>query len=237
MAKMVGLSLVVKQGWMRKAVALLEENLTEAEYRKELEEHLSYEIDSPTNRRKAREILMRIWYLSTEGVEDLQEEGRGLVQKYPEQLTEISWCMLPLAYPIFSDIGRLMGKMFEFEDTITTTQIRKKMFDEYGERGVIDYSTTKIISTMRELGGVESSSVGKQTRVKHNVTNSEIVAFITKVAMYLGGSSYYSFSALTEFPFLFPFEYHLAKETILQDEDCVTTNFGGELSVSLKKYS
>ena len=73
MAKMVGLSLVVKQGWMRKAVALLEENLSEAEYRKQLEEHLSYEIDSPTNRRKARKILMRIWYLNSEGTEALQE--------------------------------------------------------------------------------------------------------------------------------------------------------------------
>lgn len=234
MAKMVGLSLVVKQGWMRKAVALLEEDLPEADYRKQLEEHLSYEIDSPTNRRKAREILMRIWYLNSEGVEELQEEGRRLIKKYPEKLTEFGWCMMPLAYPIFLDISRLMGKMFEFEDTITTTQIRKKMFDEYGERGTVDYSTTKIISTMRELGGIESSSVGKQTRVKVEVTNSEIVTFMTKVAMHLGGSSYYTFSALTDFPFLFPFEYKLAKEAILQDEDFVTTNFGGELSVSLK---
>ena len=72
MAKMVGLSLVVKQGWMRKAVALLDENLPEAEYRKQLEEYLSYEIDSPTNRRKARKILMKIWYLNSEGVETLQ---------------------------------------------------------------------------------------------------------------------------------------------------------------------
>ena len=126
MAKMVGVRLGVKQGWMRKAVALLEENLPEAEYRKQLEEHLSYEIDSPTNRRKAREILMRIWYLNSEGTEHLQEEGRRLIQKYPDNLTEIGWCMMPLAYPVFLDISRLMGKMFEFEDTITTTQIRKK---------------------------------------------------------------------------------------------------------------
>ena len=124
--------------------------------------------------------------------------------------------------------------MFEFEDTITTTQIRKKIFDEYGERGTVDYSTTKIISTMRELGGVQSASVGKQTRVRINITNPEIVSFMTKVAMYLGGSSYYTFSSLAEFPFLFPFEYKLAKEAILQDEAFVTTNFGGELSVSLK---
>ena len=234
MAKMVGLSLVVKQGWMRKAVALLDENLPEAEYRKELEEHLSYEIDSPTNRRKAREILMKIWYLNSEGVETLQEEGRKLIQKYPDQLTEIGWCMMPLAYPVFLDISRLMGKMFEFEDTITTTQIRKKIFDEYGERGTVDYSTTKIISTMRELGGVQSASVGKQTRVRINVTNPEIVSFMTKVVMYLGGSSYYTFSSLAEFPFLFPFEYKLAKEAILQDQPFVTTNFGGEVSVSRK---
>lgn len=234
MAKMVGLSLVVKQGWMRKAVALLEENLSEAEYRKQLEEHLSYEIDSPTNQRKARKILMKIWYSNSEGVETLQEEGRKLIQKYPDQLTEIGWCMMPLVYPVFLDISRLMGKMFEFEDTITTTQIRKKIFDEYGERGTVDYSTTKIISTMRELGGVQSASVGKQTRVRINVTNPEIVSFMTKVAMYLGGSSYYTFSSLAEFPFLFPFEYKLAKEAILQDEVFVTTNFGGELSVSLK---
>ena len=230
MAKMVGLSLVVKQGWMRKAVALLDENLPEAEYRKELEEHLSYEIDSPTNRRKAREILMKIWYLNSEGVETLQEEGRKLIQKYPDQLTERRIIYISRS----SFISRLMGKMFEFEDTITTTQIRKKIFDEYGERGTVDYSTTKIISTMRELGGVQSASVGKQTRVRINVTNPEIVSFMTKVVMYLGGSSYYTFSSLAEFPFLFPFEYKLAKEAILQDEAFVTTNFGGELSVSLK---
>lgn len=234
MAKTVGLSLVIKQGWMRKAAALLGENLPEADYRRQLEEHLSYEIDSPTNRRKAREILTRIWYLSAEGAETFQEEGRKLIQKYPEKLTEIGWCMTQLAYPVFLDISRLMGKMFEFEGTITTTQIRKKLLDEYGERATVDYATTKIISTMRELGGIGSSSVGKQTRVKIKVTNPEIVTFMTKAAMHLGGSSYYTFSALADFPFLFPFEYKPAKEALLRDEGFVTTNFGGELSISLK---
>ena len=34
MAKMVGLNLVVKQGWIKKSIAILNENLTEEEYRK-----------------------------------------------------------------------------------------------------------------------------------------------------------------------------------------------------------
>ena len=34
MAKMVGMNVVVKQGWTKKAIALLEENLTEEQYMK-----------------------------------------------------------------------------------------------------------------------------------------------------------------------------------------------------------
>ena len=60
MATMVGFSLVIKQRWIKKTVALLDENLFEEEYRKELDDHLAYEICNPTNRRKAREILMRV---------------------------------------------------------------------------------------------------------------------------------------------------------------------------------
>ena len=57
---------------------------------------------------------------------------------------------------------------------------------------------------------------------------------MTEVAMKLAGRSYYTFSELTEFPFMFPFSYRVAKELVLQNERFVTTNFGGELSVSLK---
>jgi len=77
MAKMVGMNVVVKEGWTKKAIALLSENLTEEEYKAALNEHLSFEIDSAINLRKAREILMRVWYRDTEGVEKLQKEGRA----------------------------------------------------------------------------------------------------------------------------------------------------------------
>lgn len=235
MAKMVGLNLVVKQGWQKKAVALLSEDLPEEQYRKELDDYLAYEIDSPTNRRKAREILMRIWYQDSEGVECLQQEGRKLVKKYPEYLSEIAWCMLPLAYPVFADYAKLMGKMYEFQDVITTTQIKQKMFDELGERGLIDYATTKIISTMKELDGVRSIQTGKHEAVKKDVTKEEIIGFMLRVAMTLDGSSYYSFTSLTEFPFLFPFKYRVTKEQLMQDDRFTLSTFDSALSVALKE--
>ncbi|MBQ9209514.1 MAG: hypothetical protein IJ149_08025 [Oscillospiraceae bacterium] len=233
MAKMVGINMVIKQGWMKKAVSLLSEGLSEAEYRKELEDYLSFEIDSPTNKRKAREILMRIWYLNTEGVEALQQEGRLLIQKYPQHLPEIAWCMLPLAYPIFFDYADLIGKMLSFETEVSTGQIKQKMFDEIGERHVIDTATSKIISTMRELGAISSQKVGKHSLIHTDVTNTEIISFMVRTAMYLDGSSYYSLSALEEFKALFPYKYHISKEHLVQDDRFVLSTFDGELTVSL----
>lgn len=234
MAKMVGLNLVIKRGWLKKAVSLLPENLSEADYRKEMDEHLAFEIDSPTNRRKAREIMMRVWYQDSEGVERLQSRGRELIQKYPDQLTTISWCMIPLAYPVFFDYARLMGKMFEFQDTITTTQIKQKMFDQRGERNLIEATTRKVISTMKNLGAVRSIQIGKHEAITADITQEEILLFMLETAMYLDGSSYYSFSDLGGFPFLFPFKYRTTKEQLMQDGRFTLSTFNATLSVSLK---
>ncbi|MBQ9662126.1 MAG: hypothetical protein IJV40_03105 [Oscillospiraceae bacterium] len=234
MAKMVGLNLVIKQGWMKKAVSLLPENLPEEKYRKELDEHLAYEIDSPTNRRKAREIMMRVWYLDSEGTEKLQQEGRELIQKYPDQLSAIGWCMIPLAYPMFYDQGRLMGKLFEFQESVSTATIKAKMADEYGERGVVGFSAEKIISTMRQLECVKSEKTGQQLSGNIRVVNPEIVEYMLRVVMTLDGSSYYSFPQLTEFPFLFPFEFKVTKEQLMENDNFILGIYGSALSVSLR---
>lgn len=235
MAKMIGMNVVVKEGWTKKAIALLSENMTEEEYKAALNEHLSFEIDSAINLRKAREILMRVWYRDTEGVEKLQKEGRELAIKYPDHLAAINWCMTALVFPAFADIARLMGKMFEFQDVITTTQIKQKMFDEWGETGTLQTVIAKIIGTMREIGGIKSKKTGRQESAAIEVKDVEVISFMIRVAMTLGGSSYYAFSALTDFPFLFPFQYRVSKEMLIQDERFVLSTFDSTLSVSLKE--
>lgn len=127
-----------------------------------------------------------------------------------------------------------MGKMFEFQDVITTTQIKQKMFVQLGERNLIEFATTKVISTMKELGAVRSILTGKHEAVGANISQEEIVAFMVQIAMYLGGSSYYAFSALTEFPFLFPFKYRVTKEQLMPDERFTLSTFDSTLSVALK---
>lgn len=234
MAKMVGLNVSIKIGWMKKAVELLGTDLSENEYKNELKEHLSFEIDSPTNLRKAKDNLTNIWYRDSDAYAMLQQEGRELVQKYPEYISAIGWCMIPMAYPMFYDLAKLMGKMFEFQDSITTGQIRQKMFDEWGERSTLDYSVGKVIAAMKSLDAVSSPQTGRYQIRRMVINNEKVVSFIIRVAMKMGGSSYYAFSSLNEFPFLFPFEYTVTKEQLMQDDRFVLATFDATLSVSLK---
>ena len=57
MAKMVGLSRNLKLQWLNKVVELVLEGHTEQEIKDQLNEYLSFEIESPINIRKTREIL------------------------------------------------------------------------------------------------------------------------------------------------------------------------------------
>ena len=76
MGKMVGLSRNLKMAWLNKAVELLSENLPEQDYKDRLNEYLSFEIKSPTNLRKTREILMNLWYYENPETESLRTQNR-----------------------------------------------------------------------------------------------------------------------------------------------------------------
>ena len=84
MAKMVGYACNIKLQWLNHAVAMLDENLTEAEYKEKMNEYLSFEIDSPTRLRKTREILMNVWYYDSEEITPIRQEALKLMKAHPE---------------------------------------------------------------------------------------------------------------------------------------------------------
>ena len=83
MAKIVGLSRNLKLQWLNKVVELASSNLTEQEIKDQLNEYLSFEISSPTNLRKTREILMNIWVYEN----DISNKLKRLKRKQAEKNT------------------------------------------------------------------------------------------------------------------------------------------------------
>ena len=234
MAKMVGLSRNLKLPWLNEVVRLYAEGLDDNQIKEKLNEYLSFEIGSPTVLRKTREILMNIWVYENDYTAALRDEALRLFQKDSDYALPVHWCMMLSAYPMFQDMCRLIGKIGEFEETITTKQIKQKLFDEWGERSTLYHSSDKLISTLKALEALDSEKTGVYSIKKHEFSKPEIVNFLLYAMMKIDDAGYYSLLDLENSVYLFPFEYKVSKEAILMDERFTTGTFGGELSVSLK---
>ena len=234
MAKMVGLSRNLKLPWLNEVVRLYAEGLDDNQIKEKLNEYLSFEIGSPTVLRKTREILMNIWVYENDYTAALRDEALRLFQKDSDYALPAHWCMMLAAYPVFQDMCRLIGKIGEFEETITTKQIKQKLFDEWGERSTLYHSSDKLISTLKALEALDSEKTGVYSIKKHEFSKPEIVDFLLYAMMKIDDAGYYSLLDLENSVYLFPFEYKVSKEAILMDDRFTTGTFGGELSISLK---
>lgn len=234
MAKMVGLSRNLKLPWLNEVVRLYAEGFDDNQIKEKLNEYLSFEIGSPTVLRKTREILMNIWVYENDYTAALRDEALRLFQKDSDYALPVHWCMMLAAYPVFQDMCRLIGKIGEFEETITTKQIKQKLFDEWGERSTLYHSSDKLISTLKALEALDSEKTGVYSIKKHEFSKPEIVNFLLCAMMKIDDAGYYSLLDLENSVYLFPFEYKVSKEAILMDDRFTTGTFGGELSISLK---
>ncbi len=235
MAKMVGYACSIRLLWLNKAVQMIKEELPEAEYKEKMNEYLSFEIDSPTRLRKTREILMNVWFYPSEELDFIREEAIALLEKYPEFSASIQYCMLCLAYPVFADVCKIIGKLYEFQDDVTNATLKQKLYDVWGERGTLEATTRRITLTLKDMDILKNETKIRYTLNKIAVTNSEILDFIISQGMRLDGGSYYSYTELGNLYILFPFQYQVNKELLMNDERYIMTGFGGEVSFSLKK--
>jgi len=220
MAKMVGLSRKLKLPWLKYTVDLVADGTSESEIKDKLNEYLSYEIESPTVLRKTREILMNIWVYDNPYSSRLKSEAVQLIEKYPEYAVSINWCMMLAAYPVFLD-------------EITLAQLKQKLFDEWGERTTLYHSIDKLISTLKEFDVLRCEKPGKYHINRMTVNNEQVSTFMAYAVMNIDDSGYYSFQELNDSVYLFPFEYHVEKETIVSDDRFSISTFGGEISISL----
>ena len=231
---MVGLSRNIKYRWLNKTVDFVKEGKTDQEVKENLHDYLSFEIKSKDNLRKTREILLNIWLNSKYEYPSLHEKALRLLEKYPDDALAIHWCMMLLAYPVLSDLSVLLANMSEYQEEITTAQLKQKMFDEWGERTTVFHSTDKIIMTLKDMEILSCDKPGRYKVIKHSIESEDIVLFMIHTALNLKEGSYYSISDLGHIKLYFAFDYKIDNTSIFEDDRLILSNFGGKQTVSLK---
>ena len=235
MAKMVGYACNIKASWMKYARQLLLDGLSRDEYKKKLNEYLSFEIDSPVRLRKSREILMHVWFYDDDEIIPLRKKAIELIEKYPDYEKAIGLCLIFIAYPVVTDICKIMGKLLAFQDYFTNSALKQKLYDEWGERGSLETTSRRVTLTLKDMGLLKVNERTKYSPEKMNINDEDVASFLVYVAMKLDGGSYYSLSSLSSFDILFPFQYSISKEWLVHDERFIAATFDGELTLSLSE--
>lgn len=233
MAKMVGLSRNLKEPWLDKVAELAIDYPNEDEIKEILHEYLSFEIKSETNLRKTREILLNIWVKENGKSVLLRETAIEIFRSNKKYKLVAHWCLMMAAYPVFSDLTRLMGKFEEFQDGFSLKQLKNKIFDEWGERTTLFHSIDKIIATLKAIGVLEAEKPGQYRINKLNVDDVDVVKFMVYTGMLVDEKNYYDIDSLNNLPSMFPFNYSIDINTLTMDDRFAVNNFGGNLTIAL----
>lgn len=218
MAEFVGLSRNLKLSQMDFAAELLKKNLSESEYKMCLNEFLSAEIKSPTNLRKTREILTRIWFYDDgDLIKKFRNRATNLLERFPQDAVTVHWCMLLTTYPIFAKISDIIGRLTEINENFTLGKLKEKLYDLLGERTTLDHTTDKIIATMKNFGIISAEKPGQYRLRKISVSGEEISEFMIMAAMIAEKKDMLKISELNNFFVLFPFIYKVDKKILFEN--------------------
>lgn len=232
---MVGFTRIIRLPWLNKTLELAQEGLEPERMRDELEEYLSFEITSDTNRRKTREILLLPWTAEDEPLATLRAEVLGLAKSHPYDLLPLHWGLLIVAFPMFADLVRLVGKMGEYQDELTSAQIKQKVLDEWGERSTVVKGSEKMLASLNAIGVVRRVKQGRYVIEPAVAVDEDLSLFLLHADMLANPSSYRTYGELLRIPELFPFEMSVSKERLVEDERFVVGNFGHEFTVGLRE--
>lgn len=233
MAKTVGLSRNIKLEWLNKTVELIKQGKTEEEIRNELNEYLSFEISSPTNLRKTREILIAIWVTTPDVLLKIKQLALELYEDESIDNLVVHWCMILLSYPIFLDVCSLIGKLTNIQDTFTTTWLKQKLFDLWGERTTLFHSTEKILQTLKHLGVIEKERIGEYKIQSIEINNDKAIILILLTITAVNKKAYYEISELSQVPQMFPFSYSVSHEMLHNSDLFTLNNFGGKVVLTV----
>ncbi|ALX09378.1 hypothetical protein M972_112467 [Acetivibrio thermocellus AD2] len=131
MAKMIGLSRSIRLEWLNKTAELVLEGKDYTQIKDELNEYLSFEIKSPTNIRKTREILTNIWVKIPDALSTLKRQALEAYKDDKSNKLALHWSMMLVAYPVFCDVCALIGKLTSIQDTFTHPGLKKSCL-KYG---------------------------------------------------------------------------------------------------------
>jgi hypothetical protein len=213
--KVVGFDRRIRRGWLdataervcldggrREVVAALDELLAE-EVRGE---------GVHSARGKTETVLLRVWLRPATLAQPLHAEA---VRQFPAASSTarlvLHWGLCLMAYPFFSDLVSIVGRLLDLQDGVDLSQVQRRMAEIWGERSTIRRAVTRVVMSLVDWNVLEEKSRGNYRPVAPIELSSHALQLWLLEAHFIARADRSTpFAQLVQAPALFPFCLNLS---------------------------
>lgn len=234
MSKPVILSRYVKPEWLDLTLEYWIEHQDPKRTEERLNRYLAERIESSEILRKTREILIRTWVEVDDSLVPLRDMGMTVYSACPVgERAALHWTMMLASFPLFRDLCGVVGKLASLQSEFTTSQIRRRIYELWGERATLLFALEKNIRTLREFGAIRQLKAGTYERSRIVVQDQRVVEFMLYGTILGNQKLYQSIAEFERKKELFPFEFEANLDQLIQSQRIKLDRVGGELVASL----
>jgi len=221
MDKGIGFNRNIKLEWLNATAAFCLEMDDPLLIRERLAVILKQKLQSPTNIRKAIDILLHIWSKSEIDVPYLHKAALHHFQT-STTLADRLWLHYGLTtavYPFVWQACIAIGQLSRYEETITTAAVRAKLVAKLGELGSIKDATSRVVFSLRDWGVLTDAPQGHAYIPEYRVltaSNKELECWLLACALHAHPSEQLPFADLLHLPALFPFKFTVSVHDLRQ---------------------
>ena len=234
MAEYVGFITNMKPEWMDLAYGCRLKGLTKEEAKPIFEEAASSAYSAKENLLKTRRVLETIFYDNESWIlESSLQDYRTLTV---EQRLPLYWALLISTFPIFFDTCRSIGGIAEYRDTVTTTQARAPVYEQWGARNIIHQSVKKVIQTLKDFGALlPCGSRGVFNISRHSISDAKLVWYLAVAVISASPKEYLTWESIVNHRALFPFEIeHVTQADLAPCEKVCLERMGDDIVIRIK---
>lgn len=216
--KKIAFKQVVRKEWMDRTLELVCADVPENEIREYLDGYISTQQPRGGEGQKRNKVtygisirMLSCWFKKNFDLEDF----RNALIEEAKKTDRTNWLPLHMAiitasYPFWFQTCSIVGKLFSYQDTISSSQIYDKIISIYGDKKAIRRNTQYVIQTMVSWGMISNSEKRKgvyERTPKFEIKESKMQALLFESVLLANASGRMIYEDIYRSPGLFKFQF------------------------------
>ncbi len=210
----IGFDRYFKRAWMDYCFNLMASGTDPKQVRELFLEFLIRDLPGKDARRKTFTIINRIWVAPSKELKSLRDDA---LKEKPHMI--VHWAMCMAAYPFFSAVAEIAGRLLSLNDVIHKRQIVKRLYEKYGDREIVERAGRHVLRTFVEWGVLSSKGRGTYQKTdKIRIENRRMLPLIVEATIRTNSKKIVPVKEIVQNYALFPFQIDLLSYEVINND-------------------